>query len=268
VVNLREAIGEVDLLLMTLDTLRYDAASKLHLACRTPFLSSLLPDGWEERHSPGNFTYAAHAAFFAGFLPTPAKPGVHLRRFAVSFPGATTIGPETAVFDAPDIVTGLRKRGYRTVCIGGVGFFNGRSPLGSVFPSHFDESHWEPEFGVACPDSTRHQVRRAAERVASAPGDQPLFLFLNLSAIHQPNRCYLPGALEDSLASHEAALEYTDGELPPLMEAFRLRKRGGFGIVTSDHGTMYGEEGYMGHRIGHPLVWSVPYGEFTWGPAP
>src|SRR5687767_8463534 len=122
--NLREAVGEIDLLLVTLDALRYDVAARLHVEGRTPFLSSLLPGGWEERHSPGNFTYSAHAAFFAGFLPTPIRPGVHPRRFALSFLGATTVGPETCMFDAPDIVAGLRSRGYRTICIGGVGFFN------------------------------------------------------------------------------------------------------------------------------------------------
>jgi len=43
----------------------------------------MLPaSGWERRHSPASFTYAAHQAFFAGFLPTPASPGPHPRLFA------------------------------------------------------------------------------------------------------------------------------------------------------------------------------------------
>jgi hypothetical protein len=32
--------------------------------------------------------------------------------------------------------------------------------------------------------------------------------------------------------------------------------------VCSDHGTAYGEDGYRGHRLGHPVVWDVPYAEF------
>ncbi|HVJ81911.1 MAG TPA: metalloenzyme domain-containing protein, partial [Planctomycetia bacterium] len=151
---MRTAVGSIDLLLVTLDTLRYDAATKLHAAGRTPFLSSLLPAGWEERHSPGSFTFAAHAAFFAGFLPTPARPGVHPRRFALKFPGATTIGPETCVLEGPDIVAGLKAKGYRTICLGGTGFFNRLTPLGTVLPGLFDEAHWEPKFGVTEPDST------------------------------------------------------------------------------------------------------------------
>ena len=33
--------------------------------------------------------------------------------------------------------------------------------------------------------------------------------------------------------------------------------------MCSDHGTAYGEEGYYGHRVAHPVVWTVPYAEFV-----
>ena len=75
VMNMNEVVGRDDVLLMTFDTLRYDAAQESWRIGRTPNLERLLPvEGWERRHSPGNFTYAAHAAFFAGFFPTPAAP--------------------------------------------------------------------------------------------------------------------------------------------------------------------------------------------------
>src|SRR2546421_4373784 len=98
-------IGTHDILFITLDTLRYDVAQELLEQGRTPFLASLLPDnrGWEPRHSPGSFTYAAHYAFFAGFLPTPITPGLHPRLFAAHFPGSQTTAETTFVFDAPDI---------------------------------------------------------------------------------------------------------------------------------------------------------------------
>src|SRR5208283_5400793 len=138
-------IGSCDLLLLTLDTLRYDVAVESLREGRTPNLAAVLPaGGWEERHSPGSFTYSAHHAFFAGFLPTPVAPGFHPRLFAVRFPGSETTGPQTCVFDAPDIVRGLAGRGYHTLCIGGVGFFNLRTPLGAVLPGLFAESHWRP----------------------------------------------------------------------------------------------------------------------------
>lgn len=261
-------IGTHDVLLITLDTLRYDVASQLHAAGRTPHLSAFLPPGgWEKRHTPGSFTFSAHAAFFAGFLPTPARPGKHPRPLALQFPGSETTTAETAVLDGPDLPAGFRSRGYRTVCVGGVGFFNKLTPLSSVFPGLFDESHWSPELGVTEPRSTEHQVDLALGRVAELPSGQRVFLFVNVSAIHQPNRFYLPGAPRDSIESHAAALEYVDGHLGRLFAGLR-RGRAWFVVICSDHGTAYGEAGYTGHRLAHPVVWEVPYAEFVLTPEP
>jgi len=263
VIHARDLIGTHDILLMTLDTLRYDVAQDMLVQGRTPNLAKLLPpSGWEKRHSPGSFTYAAHHAFFAGFLPAPAIPGQHPRLFAARFPGSETTTEATFVFDAPDIVTGLADLGYHTVCIGGVGFFNKASPLGSVLPGLFHESHWRPELGVTDPHSTEHQIDLACALLERLEPDRRLFLFINISAFHQPNYFYLPGCTQDSLASHGAALAYVDSQLLRLFEA--LRKRSPIlTILCSDHGTAYGEDGYTGHRIAHPVVWTVPYAEFV-----
>jgi hypothetical protein len=259
--NMAEIVGTHDIAFVTLDTLRYDVAQSLWQAGDTPFLASLLPaSGWEERHSPGSFTYAAHHAFFAGFLPTPVEPGRHTRIFAARFPGSETTDASTYVFDAPDIVSGLAANGYRTVCIGGVGFFNKASPLGSVLPNLFQESHWSTQLGVTDPDSTANQVRLARACIERVPDEQRLFLFLNISALHQPNSFYLPGATSDTLETHAAALVYVDTQLQPLFHT--LRKRAPLlAILCSDHGTAYGEDGYSGHRLAHPVVWTVPYAE-------
>ena len=76
---MKDLLGSHDLLFVTLDTLRYDVAAELMAAGRTPNLARALPGGWERRHTPGSFTYAAHHAFFAGFLPTPVTAGRHER---------------------------------------------------------------------------------------------------------------------------------------------------------------------------------------------
>ena len=261
VLDARPLVGSHDVLFVTIDTLRYDVAVEALRRGEAPNLAAILPGGmWEKRHSPSSFTYAAHHAFFAGFLPTPSTPGNHPRLFAASFPGSETTGETTQVFEQSDIVSGLAAEGYRTICVGGVGFFNKRSPLGKVLPALFQESWWEEGFGVTCPHSTENQIRCAIERIEKLSPEQRLFLFLNISACHQPNKNYLPGANSESASTQRAALAYVDSQLPPLFAALQ-RRAPVLAVICSDHGTAYGEDGYAGHRLGHQVVWDVPYME-------
>lgn len=260
------AIGTCDLLMITFDALRLDVAEQGLRDGVTPFLSELIGGRWEPRHTPGSFTYAAHAAFFAGFWPTPVSPGPHARPFALRFSGSRSIDKNTTILDGDNIVAGLRQRGYHTICIGGVGYFNKRNALGSLFPLLFEESHWKSDFAVSEVHSTREQVRQAVESIHAVPASVPLFLFVNLSALHPPTNFYVRGERQDSVQTQLAALAYVDQQLPPLFESLYLRRRGGRAYLMSDHGTLFGEEGYTGHRVGHPAVWTVPYAEYTWGP--
>ncbi|MDQ3367653.1 MAG: STM4013/SEN3800 family hydrolase [Myxococcota bacterium] len=254
-------VGTHDLALVVLDTLRHDVAVEELRAGRTPNLARLFPDGWEERHSPGTFTFASHAAFFAGFLPTPARPGKHVRRLALGFDGSETIAPTTCVLEGATIVEGLAARGYHTLCVGGTGFFNLKNPLGRVLPGLFAERHWSPALGVADPHSFEHQLEVIEQALAAVPSDRRTFTFLNVSALHQPNHFYLAGgAARDTRESHAAALRYVDAHLPRLLTALAARGPA-FLIACSDHGTLYGEDGYVGHRVAHPIVSTVPYAE-------
>ncbi|WP_306210395.1 STM4013/SEN3800 family hydrolase [Actinoplanes sp. RD1] len=261
---MRDLIGSHDLLLVTLDTLRYDVAVESLAQGRTPALARVLPGGrWERRHTPASFTYAAHHAFFAGFLPTPVTPGPHERLFAARFGGSESSGPRTYVFDAADLPAGLAAAGYHTVCLGGVGFFNPEAPLGRVLPGLFAEAHWERGFGVTAPHCFDAQVDWLEKIVADLPAERPLFTFVNVAALHQPNCHYLPGATADDLKSHAAALEYVDSVLPRLFGVVAGRGRPCQVILCSDHGTLYGEDGHTGHRVAHETVWTVPYAEFV-----
>jgi hypothetical protein len=256
--------------MVTFDALRFDVAEDTYRRGETPFLEQLIPAGWEMRHTPGSFTYAAHAAFFAGFWPTPIHPASassDARPFALKFQGSRSVGEKTWMLDGENVIAGLRHLGYHTLCIGGTGFFNRLNPLGSVFPDLFDESHWSPEFSVTELHSTRAQVERAIERLDGLSADHPLFLFMNVSATHAPTHFYLPGARGESIATQSAALRYVDRQLPPLFEALQRRGRAGRAFLMSDHGTLFGEDGYTGHRVAHPHVWNVPYAEVDWGDA-
>lgn len=257
-----------DILMITFDALRFDVADAAWREGRTPLLRQAIPQGWQRRHTPGSFTYAAHAALFAGFWPTPETPGPHARPFALQFPGSRSVGAETLCVGGDNLVAGLRGRGFQTVCIGGVGFFNPATPLGAVFPGYFERSYWRPEYSVTQLHSTRAQVRQACACVEESEADRPLFLFVNISATHPPTHGYVPGARGDSVATQMAALEYVDRRLPPLFASLKVRGRGGIAYLMSDHGTLFGDDGYTGHRVGHPLVWTVPYAEVAWEPRP
>lgn len=259
-INMYDIVGKHSILFITLDTLRYDVAVKCFREGTIPNFARWMPQGWEERHTPGTFTLAAHQAFFAGFLPTPAMPGKHERLFATYFEGSQTTTEKTYVFDSPDIVSGLQRLDYKTVCIGGVGFFNKKTPLGNVLPSMFSESYWCPEFGVTDRNSTANQFHFASNWIRNLSVEQKFFVFINISAIHQPNYFYSEDETRDSIRTHEAALQYIDTQFPILTDT--LQERGDtFCIVCSDHGTTYGEDGYTGHRLSHPHVLTVPYAQ-------
>lgn len=260
--DMNAIVGASDIVFVVLDTLRFDVARDAMAAGETPNLARIVGP-WERRLTPACFTYAAHHAFFAGFLPVPDAPGIHPRAFACAFEGSQTIDARTRVFDTPDIVSGLAGLGYRTVCIGGVGFFNPETPLGRVLPSFFQESHFDRSLGVTDPDSARHAFALGARVIRETPENRRLFLYVNVAAIHQPNHFYLSRDRGDDLQSHRAALRYVDGCLPVLEEAIAERRQV-FGIFCSDHGTAYGEEGFVGHRAPHPVVNAVPYGEAEW----
>lgn len=257
----RDLIPSHDVVLVTLDSLRFDVAVTALELGEIPNLAALLPGGvWEERHTSGSFTYAAHHAFLSGFLPTPARPGRHPRLFAASFEGSTSTSPRTFTFEEATLPAALAARGYRTICVGGVGFFNGRTALGSTLPALFQEAHWSPASGVKNPDSAAVQMGKAAERLRAT--SERVFLLLNVAATHTPTHFYVAGARRDSPETQRAALRSVDAALPVLLAA--LRARGDtLLIICADHGTCFGDDGYWGHRLAHPAVWTVPYAELV-----
>ncbi len=262
--DMNKIVGSHDIVLLTLDTLRFDVAQQQLNQGNLPVLSQYI-SAWQPRHSPGSFTYAAHHAIFGGFFPTPVDEPLAPRLMAVDFNGSRTITPQTKCFQTATIVEGLEKSGYNTYCIGGVGFFNKLNPLSNTLPSLFQYSYWSEETGVTDPDSTKNQVAKAIELLQPEP-QQKAFLFINISAIHQPNYYYKDrhhneDRHQDDIHSHAAALRYVDSQLAPLFALFKQRRDTLF-IICSDHGTCYGEQGYQGHRLAHETVWTVPYAEF------
>ena len=258
--NMKAQIAQsANVLFLVLDALRYDAAQDLYLAGKLPNFSTYLPpNGWEKRYTPASFTYPAHQAFFAGFLPTRTDHRITPRQFAAEFKGSVSTTNRTFLFQEANIVTALSNMGYTTACIGGVGFFNKQTPISQILPNLFQYSYWSPELGVTNPDSTKVQFDLATQWLQTVKS--PFFLYINVSAIHQPN-CHYLHKDQDTLETHKTALQYVDQQLPTLMESIQL-KTPVCCFICSDHGTAYGEDGHWGHRNGHRTVMEVPYVEF------
>ncbi|MGD6755798.1 STM4013/SEN3800 family hydrolase [Streptomyces sp. BH105] len=245
------------ILFVTLDSLRYDVATTALDAGQTPHLARHLPNHtWERRWTPGTFTLPAHIAFFSGFLPKLPSPQQPPRLWECRPPAFKEVDKQTFVFDAPNLLCGLNTHGYRTVCVGGVTYFSRETPLGSVLPDLFDEDHWRPEFDSSKPDSTRHQVDTALD-LAAQYAEQPLYLFINISATHVPHGHYLDQHT-DTAASQQAALAYADAHLGRLIDQLTAT-RPWLIILCADHGDAYGEDGFHGRGIPHPTVTTVPY---------
>ena len=64
-VNMNQIVGSQDILLICLDTLRYDAAIQEESAGTTPVLNQYGP--WEKRQAPGNFTWPSHHSILSLF---------------------------------------------------------------------------------------------------------------------------------------------------------------------------------------------------------
>lgn len=259
----RSLVGSCDIVMLTLDALRHDVAVTAYQTGQTPNFQTLFPNGWQERHSPGSFTYAAHAALFAGFWPTPAEVDrvTAVRPFAVEGVPSRTVGRETCRLPGASVPEGLQSRGYKTVCVGGVSFFDNRTALGRQFPALFDKSIWQPEFAPTSATASTRQSQAAVEVVRDTSNDQPLFLFVNYSATHPPTKLFLAGERSETVRSQASALATIDRSLANLLAAFAERDRQLLVFAMSDHGTTFGDDGFFGHRLGHHAVWTVPYAE-------
>ncbi len=260
-IDMNKVVGEMDILFICLDTLRYDVAVAEESCGGTPNINKY--GKWEKRHAPGNFTYPSHHAMFAGFMPTPVDPKDLDRRELLFFPknvGLGRIAPVWAFsFDAPNFVQGLEKVGYETICIGGVSFFDNRSDIGKVLPSMFKRSYWNPTFSCTVKESFDNQIYHI-EKVIDSVEDK-IFMYVNVDAIHYPNYFYIDGARKDSIESHGSALRYVDERIEELLNLFRKRGKT-MVILCSDHGTCYGEDGYDKHRVSNEVVYTVPYKQF------
>lgn len=159
-VNMNEVVGNDDILFVCLDTLRYDVAVKEEELNNTPNLNKYGP--WKKCHAPGNYTFPSHMAMFIGNLPSPAEPIPLYERerlfVAKENQSMGKLHPYSFLFEGDSFIRGLENVGYDTICIGGVGFFNKRTPINDMLPSFFMESYWNTRFACHIKESFENQI--------------------------------------------------------------------------------------------------------------
>ena len=265
-----------NLVVITLDSCRYDS-----WLAASPKTLALLGDV-ERRWAYASWTAPSHYNLLSGLMPHTSPPHVF----------ASEIYKEDYLryserLDIPDISfkeflpsiwlpTLLRKHGYRTHAFVSLPVLNSQTGINRDFDT----------FELM----DRHNDMAAMVDKISFEDTRPAFYLLNVGETHYPYA--LPsedpsewprisgvhGVLKqlddmtpwgeffdqeklDELRRRQVrAVEYLDSEVFPRL--FELLPKETWLVVTSDHGELFGEDGFFGHGpIQHPKVLEVPFVE-------
>ncbi len=258
----------MNVLLLVYDSCRFDVLC----AARTPVLDSYCRI-WRA-HSPANFTYPAHQAFFVGILPHVPEDVPYYNRFRKQLVGLAGVGEGQVSKEALqkvcstwNLVRGLQEEGHRTVGAGAVNWFRQESLTAGFERFLFTGTDAD---------------RQISFLVDNLRGAEKFFAFINFGETHAPytfagkaEPCrdrvlarlmrWPPveagpvGAETCAFRCQVAAAEFLDSRLPALFDALPGDT---VVILTADHGECFGEDGYLGHGVHHPLVYEVPLSIF------
>jgi arylsulfatase A-like enzyme len=267
-----------NLIWLVFDSARYDA----FMAARTPAMDRIAPA--QRRWSYASWTAPAHLAFLMGLMPHTNQPGgvasdryreeLSQWRERLEAPSARPIGFADFV-PTLSLPAFLRRLGYRTAAYVSLPVLNAQT----VLAAHFDEYELLP---------AHNDLSAVLDRLRF--GDAPRFYFINTGETHYPYR--LPGetgnglpvisglhgvwrGLDDFLRDPSGprdtvfdpdllrplwhkqvrCIEHLDGVVARLCAAVPAET---WFIITSDHGELFGEDGYFGHGpICHEKVFEV-----------
>ena len=256
-------------LLLSLDSCRYDTFLEAHQAGGIPHLSAIAP--LHRAMAPSYFTYGSHAAFWMGFTPGvvgTAEPLLNPKAgklFRMAFAPQAGSHDQGFLLQGGNIVEGFRRLGYPTIGTGAVDWFNTATETGSVLAAPFEHFLFAGNTW-----SLEAQLTWIDERLAATPADQPVFLFLNVGETHVPywhdgaswerfpSPCVPFGGAScsafESRRRQRACLEWVDQQLEPLLTRFAHATI----LACADHGDCWGEDGLWEHGISHPATLTVP----------
>ncbi|MCP3978045.1 MAG: sulfatase-like hydrolase/transferase [bacterium] len=234
-----QARGPRDVVLITIDTLRWDAtgfsgAGKVE----TPWLDRLADEGWvaEAAHAHAVMTLPSHASILTGLPPYD-----HGIRDNAGF----TLSPEI-----PTLATRLAAAEWATGAFVSAFPLDRRFGLGSGFETYDDDYEGYATGPFTFPERPGHAtVARALEWWDARRGKRRL-MWVHLFTPHFPYAPRAPWASRYPDRPYYGDVAMTDAELEPLIE--RLLDPTGPApiiVVTSDHGESLGEHGEDTHGV-------------------
>ena len=240
----------MNFLILTLDACRYDTAIKAH----TPNFNYY--SRWHLCYSRAIYTLPSHIAFFqSGHLPNyyEGRYAYNSRPFfRANLEWTVHRNPMYVVPESENLIQGFRKLDYRTIGVGGVGWFNMEYETSALWNNYFDEFYRYRTFSELDLNGFENQIKFL--RTLLLQEEKKLFLFVNVAATHFPYR---------NIEGHEGqikALEYIDEHINKLLN---LLPRPIHCFIFSDHGEVFGEDGLEdGHRTYHLKVMEVPMMDF------
>ena len=234
------ASGPPDLVLVTVDTLRWDAVGFAGRApSPTPALDRLAAGGrvFTDAHAHNVVTLPSHVNLLTGLYPY--QHGVR----------------DNSGFRVPDgvptLATALAAAGYAT------GAFVGAYPLDSQFGLDRGFEVYDDRYPKGSqPEDLVMPERRGGEVVAAAlawwrgAGARPRFLWVHLYDPHAPYEAPAPFAARFPGDPYLGEVAAADGYLAPLLEAVTAPgRRAVLVAVTSDHGEALGDHGEQTHGL-------------------
>jgi hypothetical protein len=260
---------------IVMDSCRYDS----YLAARTPNMRRI--GGAQRRFSYASWTAPSHYAFTMGMMPHASPANVYAsevyKQDLLQWQDRT--GQADIAFkdflpelSLPNV---LSKIGYRTVARVSMPVLN----RFTLISQHFDDYRL----------MDNHNDFAGMVDEITFPDDEPHYYFLNLGETHYPymldgssmphisgvhgvfkslardgangneavDEFFNPQQLRRLHEQQIACVEYIDGQIGRLMSKAPTNTHF---IVTSDHGELFGEDGYFGHGpIMHEKCFEVPF---------
>ena len=228
-----------DVILITIDTLRYDAVGfDGNTRGTTPNLDRFAGEGrvFTKAHAHNVITLPSHTNILTGMLPYQ-----HGVRENAGF----RLSPKV-----PTAATRLKAKGYATGAFVGAYVLDSRYGLGHDFDL-YDElyRHLDEQFEFEIQQAAAEDVVKAAIEWYRAQAGRPRFMWVH---VYDPHAPYAPPPnyqerFADDFYLGEVA--YTDSALGKLLDEVRAVQPSPLVVVTADHGEARGDHGELTHGL-------------------